>query len=86
MSKPYPQYAAHQYPPGKKADRRKIIKCSNPTAWYADMVGVKITVHYFCTFGCWDTEGRWVDYYDLSGPLRFSFMQYIIYLVKKIFK
>ena len=69
MSKPYPDYAARQYPPGKNADRRRIEKCSDPTAWYAGMVGQTITVHYFSTFGCWDTQGRWLDYYDLSKPL-----------------
>lgn len=72
MIKPYPDYAAHQWPNGKKPDRRRIKKCSNPKAWYAGMVDKVITVHYFCTFGCWDTEGRWLDYYDLSEPLNES--------------
>lgn len=69
MSKPYPDYAAHQYPPGKKPDRRRIEKCSEKGAWYAGMIGQTITVHYFCSFGVWDTNGRWLWYYDLSEPV-----------------
>jgi hypothetical protein len=69
MSHPYPDYAARQYPPGEKPDRRRITKCSDQNAWYAGMVDEVITVHYFCTFGCWDTQGRWIDFYDLSAPL-----------------
>lgn len=69
MSKPYPDYAARQYPPGAKPDRRRIDKCSEPGAWYAGMVGQTITVHYFCSFGAWDIQGRWLWYYDLSGPV-----------------
>lgn len=69
MSKPYPDYAARQYPPGEKPDRRRIEKCSIPDAWYSGMIGQIITVHYFCTFGAWDIEGRRVDYYDLSWPI-----------------
>lgn len=72
MSKPYPDYAARQYPPGKNPDRRRIIKFSEPDAWYAGMVGQIITVHYFCSFGAWDTEGRWLWYYDLSHPVNES--------------
>lgn len=66
---PYPDYAARQWPQGKKADRRKIIRCSDPKAWYVDMVGQVIAVHYFVSFGCWDTEGRYLDYYDLGEPI-----------------
>jgi hypothetical protein len=69
MNKPYPDNAARQYPPGKKPDRRRITKCSEPGAWYAGMIGQIITVHYFCSFGAWDTQGRWLWYYDLSGPV-----------------
>jgi hypothetical protein len=69
MSNPYPPYAARQYPPGKKPDRRRIEKCSEPNAWYAGMIGQTITAHYFCSFGAWDTQGRWLLYYDLSGPV-----------------
>lgn len=68
MSNPYPDYAARQYPIGKKPDRRRIVKCSEPGAWYKDMIGQTITIHYFSTFGAWDTQGRWLWYYDLSGP------------------
>jgi hypothetical protein len=69
MSNPYPEYAAKQYPPGKNSDRRRIKKCSDPKAWYANMIGQIVTVHYFCSFGAWDTQGRWLWYYDLSGPV-----------------
>jgi hypothetical protein len=69
MSHPYSDYAAHQYLPGTKPDRRRIEKCSDPNAWYAGMIGQTITVHYFCSFGAWDTQGRWLWYYDLSGPV-----------------
>lgn len=72
MSKPYPDSAARQYPPGKNSDRRRIDKCSEPGAWYANMIGQTITVHYFCSFGAWDTQGRWLWYYDLSGPVNKS--------------
>lgn len=45
---------------------RTIIKCSNPEWWYNDMVGKKITVKTYGTFGCWDKQGRWVYFYDLG--------------------
>jgi hypothetical protein len=66
---PYPEHLARGYPPGTKPDRRRIKSCSNPKAWYRNKIGHIITVHYFATFGCWDTEGRWLDYYDLSAPV-----------------
>lgn len=71
MSKklPYPENMAVSFPWGATPDRRKIKSCRQPDAWYANKIGDIITVHYFATFGCWDTEGRWVDYYDLSGPV-----------------
>lgn len=71
MSKlPYPEHLARAYPPGTKPDRRMIKSCSNPKARYSGKIGHIITVHYFVTFGCWDTKGRWLDYYDLSGPVK----------------
>jgi hypothetical protein len=69
MSLPYPADLARSYPPGTTPDRRRITKCSDTKAWYAGMVGQIITVHYFATFGAWDTNGRWLWYYDLSGPI-----------------
>jgi hypothetical protein len=66
---PYPEHLARGYPPGTKPDRRMIKSCSNPKSWYSGKIGDIITVHYFATFGCWDTEGRWLDYYDLSAPV-----------------
>jgi hypothetical protein len=33
------------------------------------MIGQTVTVHYFATFGAWDIQGRWLWYYDLSGPV-----------------
>ncbi len=69
MSTPYPASAARNYPPGKNPDRRRIEKCSDPKAWYKNMIGQTITVHYFCSFGAWDIQGRWLWYYDLSEPV-----------------
>jgi hypothetical protein len=66
MNNPYPASAARQYPPGEKPDRRRIEKCSESGAWYAAMIGQTTTVHYFASFGAWDTKGRWLWYYDLS--------------------
>lgn len=66
---PFPDYAARQYPPGKNANFRRIERCSVPGAWYSGMIGQIISVHYFATFGAWDIEGRWIDYYDLGPPL-----------------
>jgi hypothetical protein len=88
MSAPYPEYAAKQYPPGKEPDRRRIDKCSDPKAWYANMVGQTVTIHYFATFGAWDIEGRWVDYYDLSAPLDepIPVKQKVTSLFNKLFK
>lgn len=62
-------YAEKQWPKGKIADRRKIIRCSTPGAWYENMVGQTIAVHYFVTFGCYDLNGRWMCYYDMSAPV-----------------
>jgi hypothetical protein len=71
MSKlPYPEHFVRGYPPGTIPDRRRIIKCSNPKAWYSGMVGQVITVHFFVTMGAWDTQGRWLWYYDLSAPIK----------------
>lgn len=69
MSLPYPEAMAQHYPRGTTPERRRIEKCSDPKAWYANMIGQIITVHYFCTFGAWDTQGRWLGYYDLSAPV-----------------
>lgn len=89
MNKPYPDTAARQYPPGKKPDWRRIVKCSERGAWYAGMVGETITVHYFCSFGAWDTQGRWLWYYDLSEPVDEPISKRIenkISWIKKLFK
>lgn len=67
--KPYPEHCERNYPHGIIPDRRRIISCSDPEAWYKNKVGKIITVHYFATFGCYDTRGRWINYYDLSPPL-----------------
>lgn len=86
MSAPYPGSAARQYPPGKKPDRRRIEKCSEPGAWYSGMIGQVITVHYFCSFGAWDTQGMWLWYYDLSEPVNENETKPIKRLFKKLFK
>lgn len=67
---PYPEHLKLGYPPGTIPDRRRIIKCSDSKLWYMGLVGQIITVHYFSTFGAWDTKGRWLWYYDLSAPVK----------------
>lgn len=86
MSAPYPDHAARQYPTGRKPDRRQITKCSEPDAWYEGMVGQIITVHYFASFGAWDMQGRWLWYYDLSGPVNETKPNKKDNWLKKIFK
>lgn len=89
MSKlPYPEYAATQWPNGKTPERRRIEKCSDPKAWYAKKIGQIITVHYFMSFGCWDTEGRWLHYYDLSEPINPEYQEPLVKKswIKKLFK
>lgn len=66
---PYPAHLQKMYPRGMTPEKRRIKQCSDPKYWYAKQVGKVITVHYFATFGAWDTEGRWVFYYDLSEPI-----------------
>jgi len=64
------KYSEKQYPLGKISQKRKIVRCSKPdTAWYKDMIGQVVDVHYFVTFGAWTTDGKYIDYYDLSNPL-----------------
>lgn len=70
MIETHRQYAERSYPMGKVTEKRKIIRCSDPNAWYSAMVGQIIDVHFFATFGAWDTEDRWIDYYDLSMPVK----------------
>lgn len=66
---PYPEHLARGYPPGVIPERRRILKCSQPSGWYMGFIGEVISVHYFSTFGAWDTKGRWLWYYDLSAPI-----------------
>lgn len=89
MSKlPYPEYAARQWPNGKNPERRRVEKCSDPKAWYAKKIGQIITVHYFMSFGCWDTEGRWLHYYVLSEPINPEYQEPLVKKswIKKLFK
>lgn len=67
---PYPQHLTRGYPPGTIPSQRRILKCSRPGEWYENKIGEVITVHYFATFGVWDTEGRNISYYDLSRPIK----------------
>ena len=83
--KPYPESMARGYPPGVKAEKRKIIRCSKPGAWYAGSAGKVIRVHYFSTFGCWDTKGRWIYYYDIGRAI-IPWYRRIINWIKKLFK
>jgi hypothetical protein len=66
---PYPNHAARSWPKGVTPEFRKIERCSEPNLWYRNKVGQIIQVHYFMSFGAWDTEGRWLWYYDLSEPI-----------------
>lgn len=66
---PYPEWVARAWPQGKTVERRRIEKCSDQTLWYATKVGHIIDVHYFVTFGAFDTQGRFLWYYDLSAPI-----------------
>lgn len=56
------------YPPGIEITKRKIIRCSGDY-WYKNLIGQNILVHHFATFGVWDLEGRWISFYDVSGPI-----------------
>lgn len=44
----------------------RIIKCDNPEYWYADKIGDEIEIYHFGTYGTWDKEGRWVDFWDVE--------------------
>lgn len=57
-------------PQWAKPEYRRIDKCSDQTKWYASEVGKVMLIHYFCTFGAYDTNGRFLWYYDLSAPKR----------------
>lgn len=49
-----------------KLTKYRIIKCGNPKYWYADKVGEEVEIYHFGTFGTWDKEGRWVDFWDVE--------------------
>lgn len=58
----------NSYPYGDKWERRKVMRVYNKQkAWYK--VGDVLKVKYFATFGCYDINDRWIDYYDLGLPL-----------------
>jgi len=63
------EHYGRAYPPGIEPRKMKIIRCSRPGEWYEKMIGKIITVHHFATFGCWDTDGKWIDYYDVTFKL-----------------
>lgn len=67
---PYPDYVAHSGLPGHIVGKRKIIQCSTPGAWYENMVGQLVKVHFFSTFGAWTTDGRSICYYDLGPEIK----------------
>ncbi len=54
------------YPGMRQTSTRTILKCSNENYDYKDLVGTKVTIHKYGTFGCWDDNGRWYYFYDLS--------------------
>lgn len=55
------------FPYGDKWEKRKVVRVTMDNAWYN--IGDIITVKFFATFGCYDIEDRWVNYYDLSLPI-----------------
>lgn len=55
------------YPFSDKWEKRRVLRVSMENAWYA--VGDIITVKQFATFGAFDVEDRWVNYWDLSLPI-----------------
>lgn len=57
------------WPQGDIWKKRKIVKCSDPTNWYADKIGEIVTVKVFVTFGAYDDKDRYISYYDLSNPI-----------------
>lgn len=87
MSKklPYPPEMSNRYPPGVNPERRRIKSCSERGAWYKNKVGDIVTVHYFASFGAYDTEGRWLWYYDLSAPITDETQEKPKSLFKRIF-
>lgn len=55
-----------EYPWMEMTSTRTILKVSNPDYWYKELVGTEVTIHNYGTFGCWDSQGRWYNFYDLS--------------------
>jgi len=54
------------YPGMRQTSTRTIIKVSGDDYWYKDLIGKKVTIHKYGSFGCWDDKGRWYNFYDLS--------------------
>lgn len=47
----------------------KIVSCKSgreSCQWYKDMIGETIKIKHFGTFGVWDDQRRWLDFYDLK--------------------
>lgn len=49
-----------------KLNEYRIKSCNATDDWYKDMIGQKIKVRLFGTFGAWDEQDRWICHYDLE--------------------
>jgi len=49
----------------KRTMKVVIIKCGNNKYWYKNMIGEELTIDVYGTYGAWDTDGRWVDFWDV---------------------
>lgn len=54
-------YVETNKPCGSRTERRRITK-ENP--YSPCKVGEIVTVTQWGTFGCWDEQNRWVDFYN----------------------
>lgn len=55
--------------PHVRPSKRKILKCSKPEYWYANLVGSEVEVTIYGSYGGWDSEGRWMCFYDLGEEI-----------------
>lgn len=57
------------FPYGNVWRKRRIKGSYNPNNWYADKIGLEVTVKVFGSYGAYDDQDRWISYYDLSEPI-----------------
>jgi len=65
MEKTQQQIGAEQSGLTPMWEERKIIKCSGDY-WYKDMVGQTVKIKRYGSFGAWDEQNRWYNFYDLD--------------------